>query len=265
MSKRASFRAALALVMLLALEGGAQAQFGGMGGMGGGLPKADPRREDLPYIRCQVCELLAKNAYKTVKKMLRESKPSKKVDELAVIEAMEKLAVPWQAEGEWMARLHLEQQGSKLVLKEMPETGNCDEVCRTVEVAAEAIVGEHDTDMGETLYTGRRNRAQFNNWLCYELTGICSEKPGPVPKGRRPSPAFKPRKADEPNMDKMMADMQAAGLKGQMFSRDELLKQQGLGGEGEEDEPSAEEMHEHVKAVAREMDAADATAQDEEL
>eukprot|EP00887_Chlorella_sp_A99_P006608 scaffold3.g6608.t1 len=242
MSKRASFRAALALVMLLALEGGAQALFGGMGGMGGGLPKADPRREDLPYIRCQVCELLAKNAYKTVKKMLRESKPSKKVDELAVIEAMEKLAVPWQAEGEWMARLHLEQQGSKLVLKEMPETGNCDEVCRTVEVAAEAIVGEHDTDMGETLYTGRRNRAQFNNWLCYELTGICSEKPGP-----------------------MMADMQAAGLKGQMFSRDELLKQQGLGGEGEEDEPSAEEMHEHVKAVAREMDAADATAQDEEL
>lgn len=29
---------------------------------------------------------------------------------------------------------------------------------------------------------GKKNRAQFYNWLCYELTGVCKSKPPSLPK-----------------------------------------------------------------------------------
>ena len=32
------------------------------------------------------------------------------------------------------------------------------------------------------LLQGKKSRAQFNNWLCYELTGGCRSKPPPLPK-----------------------------------------------------------------------------------
>ena len=141
----------------------------------------------------------------------------------------------------------------------LPQVGNCGVECKTVERAAELIMGEHDTDAAEVLFTvrrrcgfaagqgstgrsgngswqpllpvscgrrhayvatgsgeepgemcraghacwppacrldfplpahgmhavilqGKKNRAQFNNWLCYELTGVCKSKPPPLPK-----------------------------------------------------------------------------------
>lgn len=67
--------AVLALVALATCPAAAQIGFGG----GGQPPKVPPRKEDLPYIRCQACELLAKNAYKQVRDMLKKSKPGKQV------------------------------------------------------------------------------------------------------------------------------------------------------------------------------------------
>ena len=32
---------------------------------------------------------------------------------------------------------------------------------------------------------GKKTRAQFSNWLCYELTGVCKRKPPPLPKVRQ--------------------------------------------------------------------------------
>lgn len=98
------------------------------------------------------------------------------VDELAVIEAVEKMGVAWQPQGEWMSKLDVQEEKGRLLLKEMGQLGECGEVCRTgegrgsmrfmsccstgclsgpyyqspnlhpaVELAAEEIIGEHDT------------------------------------------------------------------------------------------------------------------------
>ena len=32
---------------------------------------------------------------------------------------------------------------------------------------------------------GKKSRAQFSNWLCYELSGACKHKPPPLPKARQ--------------------------------------------------------------------------------
>jgi hypothetical protein len=46
---------------------------------GGSAPKYYPNRSDIKYIKCQVCELLAKNAYKQAKEMAKQSTPSARV------------------------------------------------------------------------------------------------------------------------------------------------------------------------------------------
>ena len=294
----------MGVLLALAAASPAGAQFGGMPPP----PKAQARREDIPYIKCQVCELLAKHAYKHVKELMKGSTPSKRVrrragssghrrplsgaamqaamfsrasgwaawlacryehqqqhvllvqhlspllqrsrppawcgmspnvrahvaartrcfapaqvDELAVIEAMEKITNPTSREGEWLTKLDVGEAAGRLVLVEMGDLGQCDEVCRTAELAAQAIVGEHDTDMAEVLYVGRKGRAQFNNWLCYELSGVCKSKPPRVPPGRLPSPPFKPKSKSEVDAERMMETLKAQGLGGQVYNRDEML------------------------------------------
>lgn len=61
-----------ALLALALLVTQASAQFGGE-------PEASPVKSDLPYIRCAVCETVAKNAYRQVKAARDALKPGKKV------------------------------------------------------------------------------------------------------------------------------------------------------------------------------------------
>ena len=57
------------------------------------------------------------------------------------------------------------------------------------------------------LKQGKQNRAQFSNWLCYELSALCKSKPPPLPKGRKPGPAFQAVDPKEAEMEKMLAGM----------------------------------------------------------
>ena len=71
-------RAGRALLLALALAGLAALQPAGAQ-FASSKPKVHPRREDVKYIRCQVCELLAKNAYKQAKEMFKAATPSARV------------------------------------------------------------------------------------------------------------------------------------------------------------------------------------------
>lgn len=193
---------ALALTLLAACLAPAALGFEGLPQMpgipGSDKPKVYANKKDLKYIRCQVCELLAKNAYKQVKRMRKEATPSKpvragralggaervgatcsgaskrpcgslhatastgswhvsqaavrsiarpytqpqhradplpaalrcasagehpQVTERAVIEMVEKLSKPLKDEGEWIMKIDLVEEGTKLVAKEMDEVG----------------------------------------------------------------------------------------------------------------------------------------------
>ena len=56
---------------------------------------------------------------------------------------------------------------------------------------------------------GKQNRAQFTNWLCYELSGVCKSKAPPLPKDRKRGPAFEVMDPKEAEMEKMLAGMKA--------------------------------------------------------
>ena len=69
------------LLACLLLVSAAWGQFGGPAP----TPSIPPVKSDLPYIRCGVCEALAKNAYRQVKAAQGELKPGKKVGALPIL------------------------------------------------------------------------------------------------------------------------------------------------------------------------------------
>ncbi|GAB4821675.1 hypothetical protein N2152v2_008721 [Parachlorella kessleri] len=174
-----------------------------------------------PTIDWQLCDFLAQ------------------VTEERVIERIEVIADPLKDEGEWVAKVDLVEEGSKLMAKEMAELGECGVECKTLQRAVQDILDEHDTDIAEALFVGKKSRAKFSNWLCYELTSSCKSKPPPLPKDRQPGPAFKPADAEKVKMDRMLAGMQAQGMRGNLYSRDEAIakymQEQG-GGDGDDDD-----------------------------
>jgi hypothetical protein len=111
----------------------------------GGPPKSMPRKEDVKFILCDVCKHLAAAAFEQATDM--------KLDELALIERMERVATAWRDEGAWMKSLYLEKKGSKLAVVEMGKEGECKEACKTIEQAADDIASSHDTDIAEALFT----------------------------------------------------------------------------------------------------------------
>ena len=84
-----------AAIFCISLLSSALAQFGGFGG-----PAAKETvpavKSDLPYIRCSVCEALAKNAYRQIKAAKDAQKPGKKVRRQYVCEfgGIRKIDVP---------------------------------------------------------------------------------------------------------------------------------------------------------------------------
>ena len=65
------------LASVVTFVASANAQFGGLGGPA--QPEATAVKSDIKYIKCEVCQLVAKHAYRQVKAAETELKPGKKV------------------------------------------------------------------------------------------------------------------------------------------------------------------------------------------
>ncbi len=74
------------------------------------------------------------------------------LSEIDILEKVEKLTDVVAKEGEWMTKVDLVESGSKLTLVEHPRPGACGSECKTVAKAAEEILGDNDTDLGELLW-----------------------------------------------------------------------------------------------------------------
>ena len=83
------------------------------------------------------------------------------LDELAVIELMEHITNPSKDQGEWIAKVDLVESGDKLLVQEQTQLGDCGVECKTVQRAAEEVVGDQDTDLAEELWKVKQNFCQF--------------------------------------------------------------------------------------------------------
>mmetsp|Transcript_9393 Transcript_9393/g.28231 ORF Transcript_9393/g.28231 Transcript_9393/m.28231 type:complete len:321 (-) Transcript_9393:1411-2373(-) len=201
-------------------------------------------RSDIPYIRCGVCEALAKNAHRQIKTLRDEHTGPGRLSEIEILEKVEKMTDPVAKEGEWITKIDLAEKGSQLTLEEHQQPGECGSECKTVAKAAQQVLGDLDTDLGELLWKGESGRLAITNWLCKEATDACTKKAPPLPGSRKPGPAFKEIDEQELNMQRMMKSMEGSGMKGSVYSRDEAMKMAsggmssmgGGGGGGDEDD-----------------------------
>lgn len=71
--------------MLMVMQAAGQMGMPGMGmGMGGDKPKAAAVKSDIPFIRCQACEAMMKQAHRHTKSTRENLKPGQKVGVEAV-------------------------------------------------------------------------------------------------------------------------------------------------------------------------------------
>ncbi|KAJ0745526.1 putative saposin B type domain-containing protein [Helianthus annuus] len=201
------------------------------------------RKDDIPFIKCQVCEKLAKQLYEQVRDKQANISP-KKVSEYEVIEISENVCNLKKLEADWILKIDIVEQGDRLELVEQDSEGQCGSECKTIERACQEVIGYYDTDVAEYIYKKKPTMSSLVNFLCKDLTEACSTKPPPVPKGREPGEPFVAKSAKEAEMEKMLKSMEgmpgAPGMK--MYSREELMSGKGFNDEDadddDEDEPS---------------------------
>ncbi|KAK7245513.1 hypothetical protein RIF29_40359 [Crotalaria pallida] len=195
-------------------------------------PVGVARKEDVPYIKCQVCEKLAKELHHQVQKKQAEISP-KKISEYQIIEIAENVCNLKKTEADWILRIDIVEKGDRLELVEEDSEGQCNSECKTIERACQEVIGYSDTDVAEYLYKSKPDVDSLVNYLCKDLTKACSTKPPPVPKDRTPGEPFVAKSDKEAEMEKLLKSMEgmpgAPGMK--MYSRDELMNMKNFGGE----------------------------------
>ncbi|XP_010541027.1 PREDICTED: uncharacterized protein LOC104814605 [Tarenaya hassleriana] len=188
-------------------------------------PETGPRKEDVPYIKCQVCEKLSLQLLQQVKKKQEQISP-KKISEYQIIEIAENVCNLKKEEADWILKIDLVEKGDRLEMVEQDAEGLCNSECKTIENACQQVIGYTDTDVAEYIYKSKPELDSLVNYLCKDLTDACSKNPPPLPKDRVPGEAFKPKPTKEAEMDKIMRSMEgipgAPGMK--VFSREDLEK-----------------------------------------
>ncbi|KAG5595594.1 hypothetical protein H5410_036826 [Solanum commersonii] len=194
------------------------------------------RKEDIPYIRCQVCEKLAYQLYHHVQNKQAEISP-KKMSEYQIIEISENVCNLKKQEADWILKIDIVEQGDRLELIEQDSEGQCNSECKTIERACQDVMDYSDTDVAEYLYKTKPDLDSLKSFLCKDLTEVCSKAPPPVPKNRVPGEPFVAKSSKEAEMEKLMRSMQgipgAPGM--QMYSREDLMNQK-FGDDDDDDE-----------------------------
>lgn len=206
-------------------------------------PASAARKEDVPFIKCQVCEKLASQLYRQVQNKQAQISP-KKISEYEVIEIAENICNLKKEEADWILKIDIVEQGDKLELVDQDTEGICNSECKTIERACQEVMGYSDTDIAEYLYNSKPQIDSLVDFLCKDLSRACSSKPPPLPKGRTPGEAFMPKPAKDAEMEKILRSME--GMPGapsmKMYSRDELMNKN-LGEEDDDEEEEEEDAH----------------------
>ncbi|KAK6151912.1 hypothetical protein DH2020_014547 [Rehmannia glutinosa] len=175
-------------------------------------PVAVARKEDIPFIKCQVCEKLASQLYHQVQAKQAEISP-KKISEYQIIEIAENVCNLKKQEADWILKIDIVEKGDKLELVEQESEGQCNSECKTIERACQEVLGYSDTDAAEYLYKNKPSLDSFVNFICKDLTGACSSKPPPVPKDRTPGEPFVAKSEKEAEMEKLLKSMEGKVLR----------------------------------------------------
>ncbi|CAH9143414.1 unnamed protein product [Cuscuta epithymum] len=197
--------------------------------------KVMARKEDIPYIKCQVCEMLAYQLYHQVQRKKAAISP-KKISEYQIIEISESVCNLKKQEADWILKIDIVEEGDRLALIEQDSEGQCNSECKTVERACQEVMDYSDTDVAEYLYKNNPELDSLLNFLCKDLSKACSRMPPPVPKDRAPGEPFLPKPPKDAELENILKAMQSmpGAPSVEVYSGDEL--NQNFGDSDDDDE-----------------------------
>ena len=232
-----------ALTLALVL-GGAVGQFGGGGKS---KPAPAPQKKDLEYIACAVCEKTVEALYDIVDEKTAEL-PSykKKLEELDINDALEKVCKTDTKEGVWIRRQDItERKDSKghryLELVEPGGTAKCGPECATISHSCYQLLEEEiDSDvLSAMLWKGKTSVEDAKAKVCKKMTKRCVKWPQGKPlsgkSGHRTDYPFEGQSDKDLEMEQLMASMKASGMGGMsMYNREDMeaMAAGGMGGLG---------------------------------
>ncbi|XP_073000239.1 uncharacterized protein [Typha latifolia] len=226
-------------------------------------PSASARREDIPFIKCQVCEKIAHQIYYQVQKKEEEISP-KKVSEFQIIEIAENVCNLKKQEADWILQIDITEKGDKLELVEQGVEGQCNSECKTIERACQEVIGYADTDVAEFFYKTKPSIDLLVNFLCNDLSKACSVVPPPVPQDRIPGEPFLAKPSKDAEMEKILRSME--GLPGapnmKMFSRDDLMNNNFNADEDDEDDDDDDDVEDFPKKLGKVLKDKDSPKKD---
>ena len=200
-------------------------------------PKPAPLNKDIPYIRCQTCELMVAKALEQVKELVATSTPAaekkRRFDhssdlgglESQVEDVLTRLCDSEAKEGAWMSDYDVVKRGAALKLENQVggeiAGGHCRRECRTIEKACSGVLDAIDSDLAEYLIASARegrSPGTVSQRVCVKLAGVCKKgKTPPWPEGKmRKNEQFKPKTAQDKGTEDMLAQLKnMPGMEGQ--------------------------------------------------
>lgn len=208
-------------------------------------PPPAARKDDIKYIRCAVCNEIAKQLSLQATKKRQEVAP-KQLSEYQIIELAENICNLKRTEGDWLLHQDIVEDGDKLLLVGQKDEGECKTECKTIEKACQEVMGYLDTDVAEFMFKKSADTDKLSEFLCKDLSKSCRGKIPPVPKDRIPGEPFFAKSSKDAEIERIMRSMSdmpgAPGMK--MYSKDDLMN--GMpnfdGDDEDEDDEDEEEI-----------------------
>eukprot|EP00201_Polytomella_parva_P017072 CAMPEP_0175055666 /NCGR_PEP_ID=MMETSP0052_2-20121109/10215_1 /TAXON_ID=51329 ORGANISM="Polytomella parva, Strain SAG 63-3" /NCGR_SAMPLE_ID=MMETSP0052_2 /ASSEMBLY_ACC=CAM_ASM_000194 /LENGTH=196 /DNA_ID=CAMNT_0016320553 /DNA_START=224 /DNA_END=814 /DNA_ORIENTATION=- len=150
----------------------------------------------------------------------------KKVQEIDIIETLEKSCNPDLDEGDWISKYDLVEKGRNLRLVNTQKHGSCKTECRTIEAACQELADDFDpSDLSVKLIRGNRNLKSITNWICKEETAACAVPAPFMPKNRPKGEEHEPLDDEAREAHQTLRNLKAQGMNGQLYSRDNLANE----------------------------------------
>jgi len=202
-------------------------------------PKSAPLNDDLPFIKCGVCNKMVAEARTKVIELIegapvgkdqaakRRFEHESTTGELSasvetllenICDAERQGKNGAGPEGKWMAALDISKKGQALELVHKGP-GHCRRECRTIAKACEDVtakLSDHDDDLAEVLVKAVREKTSVGmlaQRVCVKMAGFCKKGKTPLwPEGKpRKNEEFKAKSRKEEQMDQLLASMKGAG------------------------------------------------------
>lgn len=191
------------------------------------------RQSDLPLIGCDVCEYVIKSAFDYIRSKRSTLAPKKKLEEIEVENVIEDICKPDSEYGSWIRKIDIvpskEKGNTYLKLEEPGGVSKCKNECETIAKSCKNLIDEEiDVDnLSGLLFKDAISVDAAIEKVCKKLKRCKRRLPLSGKDGKREDEEFDLISEKDLEMEKVMSQMQAAGLGGSMYGRDDLADMMG--------------------------------------